>query len=371
MSASATDMASETLSDASTAAPRERSPRRRFACDWEGCGYSTDKRYHLQTHQYTHTGDKPHACDWEGCSFRCAIPSNLRRHKLTHTGEKPYACNAEGCSFRGAQQIELQRHKLTHTGEKPHACDWEDCSFRCALPCHLQAHKRTHTGEKPHACDFEGCSYRCAQAGDLRRHKRTHTGEKPYACNAENCEYRCGDPSALWSHKRAIHSKRGRQRQKRREQQVAKALTNAGITYDRELTVNFCGEGNKKFARVDFVIYRSWGTVLLEVDEHQHAHYGISCDAARMLDVFAEQMKLGRAGKFHFVRFNPDEFKEGGQKRKVLLRDRLAKLIEVLDKEPPKQYSVTYLYYDRSDCAVPDVCFDDEYPGSLRAIVNL
>ena len=82
-------------------------------------------------------------------------------------------------------------------------------------------------------------------------------------------------------------------------------------------------------------------------------------------------MKQGRAGKLHFVRFNPDEFKEGGQKQKVLLRDRLAKLIEVLDQEPQKQYSVTYLYYDRSDCPLPDVCLDPEYPGSLRAIVNL
>ncbi len=136
------------------------------------------------------------------------------------------------------------------------------------------------------------------------------------------------------------------------------------------MTINFCGEGNRKFARIDFVIYRNWGTVLLEVDEHQHDHYPIGCDAARMLDIFAEQMKLGRAGKIHFIRFNPDEFKEGGMAQKVLLKDRLAKLIGTIDAEPSLQYSVTYLFYSRSDTPLPDVCLNPEFPGSLRAIVN-
>ena len=152
---------------------------------------------------------------------------------------------------------------------------------------------------------------------------------------------------------------------------MAKALANAGITFDREVTVQFCGQANKTLARVDFAIYREWGTVLLEVDECQHQHYAVTCEAARMLNVFAEQMKQGRAGKFHFVRFNPDAYSEGGTKQKTLLKDRLATLLQTIEREPQLQYSVTYLFYDRTDSPLPDVCLDPDYPGSLRAIVNM
>ena len=87
-----------------------------------------------------------------------------------------------------------------------------------------------------------------------------------------------------------------------------------------------------------------------------------------MLDVFAEQMKQGRAGKLHFLRFNPDEFEDGGVAQKV--KDRLAALLRCTDAEPALQYSVTYLYYTCSDSPLPDVCLDPDFPGSLRAIVN-
>lgn len=37
--------------------------------------------------------------------------------------------------------------------------------------------------------------------------------------------------------------------------------------------------------------------------------------------------------------------------------------------EPVKQYAVTYVYYDRSACPLPDVCLTSAYPASLRGIV--
>ena len=82
------------------------------------------------------------------------------------------------------------------------------------------------------------------------------------------------------------------------------------------------------------------------------------------------QMKQGRAGKIHILRFNPDSYSEGGVKQKTMLRDRLAALCAALEQEPSKQYSVTYLFYNRTDCPLPDICFDTDYPDSLRAIVN-
>ena len=89
-----------------------------------------------------------------------------------------------------------------------------------------------------------------------------------------------------------------------------------------------------------------------------------------MLNIFGEQMKQGLAGKLHVVRFNPDPFSENGESQKTLLRDRMAALKRVIDGEPALQYSVSYLFYTRTDAPLPDVCFDPEYSGSLRAIVN-
>ncbi|KAL1884497.1 hypothetical protein Plec18167_002087 [Paecilomyces lecythidis] len=58
-----------------------------------------DKRFtrpsSLQTHMYSHTGEKPYACDVEGCGRHFSVVSNLRRHKKVHKGEKETASGEE------------------------------------------------------------------------------------------------------------------------------------------------------------------------------------------------------------------------------------------------------------------------------------
>ena len=151
---------------------------------------------------------------------------------------------------------------------------------------------------------------------------------------------------------------------------MARLLSNSGVTFEREVTVNFCGEAERRLVRVDFTIYREWGTDSLECGEEQHSHNPIG-DAARMLNIFAEVMKRGdRAGKIRFIRFNPDAYKLDGQKQKPLHRERQAVLLRVLNTPPEQQFSAVYLFYDRAGPLLPDVCLDSEFSSTLRAIAS-
>jgi hypothetical protein len=145
-------------------------------------------------------------------------------------------------------------------------------------------------------------------------------------------------------------------------------LTASGWKFDREVHMALCGEGNKKYARLDFVVYASYGPVIVELDEHQHDGYPIECEIARMLDIFAQHAKQGaEGGKLHIIRYNPDAFTVAGRKQKVPAAERHARLLWAVAQAPEGDFGITYLFYDAErPCALPPCC--TAFPDELRSI---
>ena len=234
--------------------------KKRHVCEHPGCGQAFESPYHLAKRNRVHTGDRPYVCEDCGASF--AQCGNLNAHKRLHSGDRPYICEECGATFK--QNNRLTVHKLIHTGQKPYVC--EECGATFAQNGNLAKHKLTHTGQKPYVC--EDCAATFARNDSLAKHKLTHTGQKPYIC--EDCGVSFAQRSTLARHKRAIHTARGQQRQKKKEERVSRFLIDAGLTFERGVVVNFCGEAERRHARVDFTIYRDWGTDVVECDEEQH-----------------------------------------------------------------------------------------------------
>ena len=142
----------------------------------------------------------------------------------------------------------------------------------------LKVHARTHTGEKQFRCDAPGVvlPLRRVAISPLTNaliQARSHTdvtrpgvelssqrvalllstnaptpARNLSKCDSPECGAAFAASTNLLKHKRAIHTERGQQRQKKREEAVARFLESVGVRFEREQTVRFCGEGNKKSA---------------------------------------------------------------------------------------------------------------------------
>ncbi|KAJ3125432.1 hypothetical protein HK101_005926 [Irineochytrium annulatum] len=101
------------------AVKRRRKPPKMHACTYEGCERTFPRRYNLNSHMLSHTGERPYCCIQAGCGVKFARRHDLRRHERTmHDETRPFGCAT--CSHRFAKLELLNRHLMVenHAGER-------------------------------------------------------------------------------------------------------------------------------------------------------------------------------------------------------------------------------------------------------------
>ena len=144
-----------------------------------------------------------------------------------------------------------------------------------------------------------------------------------------------------------MHSDNKKAVTKQKELVIHQQLSEAGIEFEYQHHIPFraCGlESETTCAYVDFAIAKPWGYVLLECDEHQHSSYDPSCDVRRDFDI-AASIALGSQQKLLIVRFNPDSYMVNGKTRSDS-KDRMKRLLKLLDYEPINCFERVFLCYD-------------------------
>ena len=156
---------------------------------------------------------------------------------------------------------------------------------------------------------------------------------------------------------KSLHSGDKKALTKQKELALHQQLCAAGIEFEYQYYVPFraCGfESETSCAYVDFAIEKPWGNVLLECDEDQHRAYDPSCDVRRDFDI-AASIALGSQQKLLIVRYNPDRYRVDGKTRTESNRDRMLRLLKLLDYEPTSFERVFLCYDHDSESSLPSV----------------
>ena len=262
------------------------------------------------------------------CEYTAKCPSYLARHMLRHTQDKQFPCNVCGQRFRTISERNM--HRRIH----------DSIQLTCAI-----------------------CNFTSPLKKVLDRHMLVHQEEKHIQC--PHCNYRCRRLMDLKKHVVSMHT--GRPRRKRYEEACCALLSEMGVPYEREVTIQFPCPAKRKYARVDIFWRTAFGSVILEVDEYAHRGYDVEYECQRMALIHSTiSAKVG--GCLHIIRYNPHPVRG---KQKPTREDQESLIRSALAFEPPSGVAlvITYLFYHARDDGYPEIVMRPEY--TLRDHVRL
>ncbi|CEH16236.1 FOG: Zn-finger [Ceraceosorus bombacis] len=106
-----------------------------------------------------------HYCPVPGCNSSFTRKFNLNGHLRSHTGDKPFKCRECGKNF--ARHFDLSRHERLHSGIKAHTC--ESCGKNFARIDALRRHLRSDGGQG-------GCAARLGSVPASQAHSTNGNG---------------------------------------------------------------------------------------------------------------------------------------------------------------------------------------------------
>ena len=357
---------------------RMHSEDKHFQC--KVCAKRFNDRSACARHEEIHE-KRVYQCKYDNCSFKTNTKSNLAGHIRSQHTHKHIRIKCPSCAFETSSSYSMKVHLFTHTPEgipKPVQCPWPECTSRFPNNSTMRIHYNTHTNERPYICKFEGCSYAAANSSTLRQHNLMHLNIRRFVCPHAECGFATVQSHTLKNHLIAKHSPEGILRQKRSENALFKSLSTAtDLQFKREHVVDLsCLRQGGTRASIDFVCIHNGVIHFIENDEHQHNHYNISCECARMLNVHSSLALEGNTMPVMFWRLNPHAYKKNkirqhhklDQRVKVLLRN--LRKYSMRDKATLPPLMVHYIGYTSTN-GVLDIVNDVEYEEILKPCVVL
>lgn len=180
-------------------------------CSYDGCGASFKRRYRLDIHVRTHTGERPFICSHSGCGKQYVRKQHLVRHERSHEETKQQVknvlCEVEGCNAAYASKQALEKHMRSHHSGNRYVCSYPGCDKSYKKHQALRVHEHEHTGILPFPCQHEGCDQRFLIPSLLKRHVQRYHEFVGYKCNIDDCGQSFAKWTQLLKHKTTAHAR--------------------------------------------------------------------------------------------------------------------------------------------------------------------